>query len=218
MMGGIVEKIIQRNSTIPTAYAKEFTTYANNQTGMKFHIVQGERELAADCRSLANFEIKGIPPLPAGMARVLVTFKLDADGLLTVSAEEKTTQTKQEIEVKPSYHLDQSQVKSMLLDSLKNSKTDIENRLLIEAATEALQDVSIIEHDLKNDENFLDQNEKKIIAEKLQILQKTIAEKNSRDEIILAQQELARVSEDLVLRKVNKVLQEKISGKNIDEV
>lgn len=218
MMGGIVEKIIQRNSAIPTAYAKEFTTYAANQTGMKFHIVQGERELAANCRSLANFEIKGIPPMPAGMARVLVTFRLDADGLLTVSAEEKTTETKQEIEVKPSYHLDQNQVKSMLLDSLKNSKTDIENRLLIEAATEALQDVVIIENDLKNDDNFLDQNEKKIIAEKLKELQKAIKEKNSREEIIAAQQELARVSEDLVLRKVNNVLKEKISGKKIDEV
>jgi molecular chaperone HscA len=217
MMGGIVEKIIQRNSTIPSSYAKEFTTYANNQTGMKFHIVQGERELAADCRSLANFEIKGIPALPAGMARVLVTFRLDADGLLTVSAEEKHTKTKQEIEIKPSYHLNENEVKNMLLNSLENSKKDIEKRLLIEAATEALQDVAIIEDDLKKPQLFKDEKEKELIIKKLQILKKAIEEKKSRDDIISSQQDLSKVSQDLVLRKVNEVLQEKISGKKVDE-
>ena len=216
MMGGIVEKIIHRNSTIPTAYAKEFTTYADNQTGMKFHIVQGERELAKDCRSLANFEIKGIPPIPAGMAKVQITFKLDADGLLTVSGEEKTTGIKQEIEVKPSFSLDENQVKNMLLDSMKNSKSDIEERLLIEAATEAQQDVVIIEKDLKN--NLVQGEEKEQIAEKLDILKKEIAAKNSRKNITLAQEELAKISENLVLSKVNKVLNNKISGKNIDDI
>ncbi len=218
MMGGITEKIIQRNSTIPTAYTKEFTTYADNQTGMKFHIVQGERELAKDCRSLANFEIKGIPPLPAGMARIRVTFKLDADGLLTASAEEKITKTKQEIEVKPSYSLDENEVKKMLLDSLKNSQSDIEQRLLIEAATESLQDVVVIENDLKNSALFPDENEKKLISEKLKILKEEISKKTSRDLILLAQNELSKTCENLVLRKVNSVLKEKITGKNINEV
>ncbi len=217
MIGGIVEKIIPRNSTIPTAYAKEFTTYADNQTGMKFHIVQGERELAKDCRSLANFEIKNIPAMKAGMARVLVSFKVDADGLLTVSAEEKITKIKQEIEVRPTYSLDQSEIKKMLLDSLKNSQGDIENRLLIETATEAMQDVVIIKNDLKNSANLISKNEQKLIAKKLKILEKTINEKISRDAILLAQQELSKAAENLVLQKVNAVLKEKITGQKIDQ-
>jgi molecular chaperone HscA len=214
MMGGITDKIIQRNSTIPIAKAKEFTTYADNQTGMKLHIVQGEREFAKDCRSLAEFEIKNIPPMKAGMARIQVTFKVDADGLLTVSAEEKITGKKQQIEVRPTFSLDQNEIKKMLLDSLKNSQTDIENRLLIEAATEAMQDVVIIKKDLEN----FSGTEKKIIAEKLEILEKLITEKTSRDAILLAQQELGKAAENLVLEKVNAVLKEKIAGKKVDEV
>jgi molecular chaperone HscA len=214
MMGGIVDKIILRNSTIPIAKAKEFTTYADNQTGMKLHIVQGERELAKDCRSLAEFEIKGIPALKAGMARVQVTFKLDADGLLTVSAQEKFTGEKQEIAVKPTFHLDQNEIKKMLLDSLQNSQADIENRLLIEAATEAMQDAIIIKKDLESYRG----EDKKLIAEKLKILENEISRKASRDAILLAQQELGKAAENLVLDKVNSVLKEKIAGKNIDEV
>ncbi len=213
MMGGIVDKIILRNSTIPIAKAKEFTTYADNQTGMKFHVVQGERELASDCRSLAEFEIKNIPAMKAGMARVLVTFKVDADGLLTVSAEEKITGKKVEIEVRPSFSLDENEIKKMLLDSLKNSQADMENRLLIEAATEANQDVVIIEKDLE----ILEGEEKKIISEKLAKLKKLIAEKTSREAILLAQQDLGKSAENLILRKVNDVLREKIAGKKIDE-
>ena len=112
MMGDIVDKVIMRNSTIPIAMTKEFTTYADNQTGIKLHIVQGERELAGDCRSLAEFEIKNIPPMKAGLARVAVTFRVDADGLLTVIAEEKITKAKQEIIVKPTYGLDENEVKN----------------------------------------------------------------------------------------------------------
>lgn len=218
MMGGITEKIIQRNSTIPTAYSKEFTTYADNQTGMKFHIVQGERELAKDCRSLAEFEIKNIPPMKAGLARVAVTFRVDADGLLTVSAEEKITKVKQEIEVRPTYSLDQGEIKKMLLDSLRNSQADIENRLLIEAAVEANQDAVIIRNDLENFADLIDKNERKNISEKLENLEKLIAEKTSRDAILMAQQELSKAAESLVLLKVNAVLKEKITGKKIDEV
>ncbi len=214
MMGGIVDKIILRNSTIPTAKAKEFTTYADNQTGMKLHIVQGERELSADCRSLAEFEIKNIPAMKAGMARVLISFKVDADGLLTVSAEEKMTGTKQEIEVRPSYSLDENEIKKMLLDSLKNSQADIEQRLLIEAITEANQDIAIITKDLE----ILEGEEKKNVGEKLEMLKKLIAEKSSRDAILLAQQELSRASEKLILQKVNAALGQKITGKKISDL
>jgi len=217
MMGGIVDKVIYRNSTIPTALTKEFTTYADNQNGMKFHIVQGERELAIDCRSLAEFEIKNIPAMKAGLARVAVTFKVDADGLLTVTAEEKITNAKQEIIVKPSYSLNENEIKKMLLDSLKNSKSDVENRLLIQTIIEANKDMMIIKKDLENS-SAIDEKEKKLISEKLENLEKLISKKTSRDAIILAQQELGKAAENLVLRKVNAVLNAKITGKKIDEI
>lgn len=213
MMGGIVDKIIHRNSAIPIAKAKEFTTYTDNQTAMKLHIIQGERELAKDCRSLGKFIIRGIPAMKAGMGRILVTFKLDADGLLTVSAEEKITGKKQEIEIKPTHHLSEGEVKNMLLDSLKNSQSDIEQRLLIEAATEANQDAIIIKKDLENYHG----EDKKLIAEKLKILEEEIAKKESREAILAAQQDLAKISEDLILGKVNTVLNKKIAGKKIEE-
>jgi molecular chaperone HscA len=217
MMGGIVDKVIHRNSTIPTALTKEFTTYADNQNGMKFHIVQGERELAADCRSLAEFEIKNIPAMKAGLARVAVNFKVDADGLLTVTAEEKITKQKQEIIVKPSYSLDENEIKKMLLDSLKNSKSDVENRLLIQTIVEANKDMMIVKKDLENS-SAIDEKEKKLISEKLENLEKLISRKTSRDAIILAQQELGKAAENLILRKVNAVLNAKIAGKKIDEI
>jgi molecular chaperone HscA len=213
MMGGIVDKIIHRNAAIPTAKAKEFTTYADNQTAMKLHIVQGERELAKDCRSLGEFIIRGIPAMKAGMGRVLVTFKLDADGLLTVSAQEKITGKKQEIEIKPTHHLSEGEVKNMLLDSLKNSQSDIEKRLLVEAAVEATQDAIIIKKDL---ENYFGED-KKLIAEKLRILEEEINKKESRDAILAAQSDLSKISENLILGKVNEVLNKKIAGKKIEE-
>jgi molecular chaperone HscA len=218
MMGGIVDKVIHRNTSIPTALAKEFTTYADNQTGMKLHIVQGERELAADCRSLAEFEIKNIPAMAAGLARVVVTFKVDADGLLTVSAEEKITHAKQEITVKPSYGLDENEVKKMLLDSLKNSQTDIANRLLIEARTASTKDITIVKQDLEKFADFLPANERKLIKENLQILENLLAQKASRDAILEAQTQLGKAAENLVLTKVNTILNEKISGKLVDEI
>ena len=218
MMGGIVDKIIHRNSTIPTALKKEFTTYADNQTGMKLHIVQGERELAADCRSLASFEIKNITPMKAGLARVEVTFKVDADGLLTVTAFDKTTKEKQEIEVRPSYSLGQEEIKKMLLDSLQNSQADIENRLLIQTIVEAEKDALIIKQDLENPAVSIPPDEKKLIAEKILILEKLIAEKSSRDLILEAQKQLEKASENLILQKVNLVLKEKITGKKVNQI
>jgi len=214
MMGGIVDKVILRNSTIPMALTKEFTTYADNQSGMKLHIVQGERELAADCRSLANFEIKKIPAMKAGLARVAVTFKIDADGLLTVSAEEKFTGEKQEILVKPSYGLSEDEVKKMLLDSLQNSKADISNRLLIQTITDSNHDITILQKDL---EKYVGED-KKLIAEKIQNLENLIKEKASRDRILEAKEEMEKAAENLILEKVNAVLDKGIVGKRIDVV
>lgn len=218
MMGGIVDKVIARNSTIPTSVTKEFTTYADNQTGMKLHIVQGERELAADCRSLAEFEIKKIPAMKAGLARVAVTFKIDADGLLTVSAQEKYTGEKQEIAVKPSYGIDENEVKKMLLDSLANSKSDMESRLMVEAITESQHDIEILKKDLEVIDAEISADEKKAIAEQISKLEKLIAERTSREAILEAQEQLAKAAENLILQKVNAVLKEKIAGKKVDEV
>lgn len=214
MMGGIVDKVILRNSTIPMSLTKEFTTYADNQSGMKLHIVQGERELAADCRSLANFEIKKIPAMKAGLARVAVTFKIDGDGLLTVSAEEKFTGEKQEILVKPSYGLSEDEVKKMLLDSLQNSKADISNRLLIQTITDSNHDITILQKDL---EKYAGED-KKLIAEKIQNLENLIKEKASRDMILEAKEEMEKAAENLILKKVNAVLDKGIVGKRIDAV
>ncbi len=217
MMGGLLEKIIPRNSTIPISVTKEFTTYADNQTGMKLHILQGERELAADCRSLAEFEIKGIPPMKAGLARVAVTFKVDADGLLTVTAEEKTTKQKQEISVRPSYSLNKDEIKKMLLDSLKNAQADIENRLLIEAINESNKDLAIIKKDLANIDDIITSEEKKLIEGKLIKLENLILESSHRELIIKAREGLEKAAEKLILRKVNDALGKKVTGKNIDE-
>ena len=152
--------------------------------------------------------------MKAGMARVQVTFKLDADGLLTVSAKEKITGQKQEIEVRPSHHLDENEIKKMLLDSLKNSADDLEERLLIEAINEANQDIAIIGKDLEK----YNGEEKYLIAEKLETLRKEIANKSSRNAILLAQKQLSESAENLILNKVNSVLNKKIAGKKIDEI
>jgi molecular chaperone HscA len=136
-MGGVVDKILPRNTTIPTAARSTFTTYADNQTGFDLHVVQGEREFAVDCRSLARFQLKGIPPMPAGMARLEVTFRVDQDGLLQVSAHELTTGLEQRVDVKPSYGLTDEQVEDMLIAALDHGEDDLEARRLAEERVEA---------------------------------------------------------------------------------
>jgi len=215
MMGDIVDKVIMRNSTIPIAMTKEFTTYADNQTGIKLHIVQGERELAGDCRSLAEFEIKNIPPMKAGLARVAVTFRVDADGLLTVIAEEKITKAKQEIIVKPTYGLDENEVKKMLIDSMQNAKSDIEKRLLAKTIVDAKKDIMILEKDLVEFANEIDGRN---IRKNINDLQKLIDEKSNRDLIVKAVEELEKSAQDLVLLKVNLALQKKITGQVVDNI
>lgn len=217
MMGGIIDKIILRNSTIPTSVSKEFTTYADNQTGMKLHITQGEREFAKDCRSLAEFEIKNIPAMKAGMARIAVTFKVDADGLLTITAKENITKQTQEIIVKPSYGLSVDAVKSMLFDSMKNAKSDITNRLLAETNREAKQSIDVLKKDLQAYSDLLLQDEEKNILNDLRKLEDLLELSQDRDLIIAATKKLEETAQGFILRKINHSLQGFIS-KKIDEV
>ena len=136
-MGGVAEKLIHRNTTVPCGAKQTFTTFADKQTGFDLHVVQGERELVAECRSLARFTLKGIPPMPAGMARLEVTFMVDADGILRVAAREETTGQEAAIEVKPSYGLTDDEVEQMILDSFAHAEDDVKARLLAEQRVEA---------------------------------------------------------------------------------
>ncbi len=218
MMGGVVEKIILRNSAIPTSVTKEFTTYADNQTGMKFHILQGERELARDCRSLANFEIKNIPTMKAGMARIAVTFVVDADGLLTISAQEKITEQKQEIVTRPSYSLNEQEVKNMLLDSFKNSKSDMQNRLLAETIVEEKKNIMIAKDDLQNFFHLITKQEAELIEKAVKILENSIVKNDDRATLLQAGKDLEKTMECLVLKKINLALERHISGKKISDL
>ncbi|MAZ80280.1 MAG: Fe-S protein assembly chaperone HscA [Rickettsiales bacterium] len=217
MMGGIVDKIIHRNTTTPCAYAKEFTTYADNQTGMKFHIVQGEREMAKDCRSIAHFEIKNILPMAAGLAKILVTFQVDADGLLTVSALDQITKQKKEIIAKPTYNLDDNKVKNMLIDSLKNSKEDINKRIISQLITDSKKDISIIKKDLKNYPTILSEKQKQELVEIMDKLESLFKNNPTKLEIENLVKIFHKKSHKIVLSKVNKTVKMNFAGKNIED-
>ncbi|MFT6106674.1 MAG: molecular chaperone HscA [Rickettsiales bacterium] len=217
MMGGLTDKIILRNSTIPISASKEFTTYADYQNAMKFHIVQGERELAKDCRSLVNFEIKSIPALKAGIARVKVVFKIDADGLLTISATETLTGETQIIEVKPTFGLDEYQVRDMLLESLKNSKEDMNARLLAEAKIEAKRSILALKAAFKEDNDSIDDDFIGAANKQIKILEDAINIGDS-GQINHQAEELEEFAKKIAEIKMNQAIKESLIGKNIDQI
>lgn len=214
-MGGLVEKIIDRNSPIPIAKMQEFTTYVDGQTAMSLHIVQGERELAKDCRSLGHFDFKNIPPMSATMPRIQVTFMVDADGLLIVSAHEETTGAKQEIIVKPSYGLDETEITQMLYDSMSHGEDDLNQRFLIELKVEAQAVLTALEKALVADKDVLTNDEKNDImlaANKLTMLLNS----TNREEIQLALTELEDTAKPFIEKRLNKALSSSIKGISID--
>jgi len=216
-MGGIVEKVIPRNSPIPVAMAQEFTTYQDGQTGMLLHVVQGERETVAECRSLGRFELKGIPPLTAGAARIRVTFAVDADGLLTVSAEEKTTGVSAAIEVKPSYGLGEDEMARMLRESMEHAQEDMERRLLIEARVEAERVLLALAAALKA-EGELATPEERTQLQKLAGEIRNAAAGTDRDLINGLVERLQEAGRPFAQRRVDRALQGALAGHRLDEV
>ncbi len=213
-MGGLFEKLIQRNTPIPISASQEFTTYKDNQTGLQIQVLQGEREMAADNRSLAKFELTGIPPLPAGIARIKVTFMVDADGLLTVYATEETTGKMQHIEVKPSYGLPPEEMERMLRESMEHARADIMERLLVEARVEAERAIIEIESAIASDGNLLSDAERALITRQMQTV-RNAAEGIDRDYLDMEVQQLALAAQDFAERRMNAQIAKVLIGQDI---
>ncbi len=217
MMGGLVEKIIPRNSTIPISKAQEFTNYKEGQSAMALHVVQGERELVADCRSLARFELRGIPPMVAGAARILVTFQVDADGLLSVSAEERTCGAKSDVIVKPSYGLRDDEIAAMLQASFTQAAADKTARALAEARLEAQQLLDAIAIALGEDSELLNADERAVIDSDMIALQ-TIRAGDDHHAIVEATKALNAATENFAARRMDKTIARALRGKNVSEI
>jgi molecular chaperone HscA len=213
-MGGLAERIVPRNSTIPCAKAQEFTTFKDGQTGMSFHVVQGERELVADCRSLARFELKGIPPMVAGAARVLVTFQVDADGLLSVAARESVTGAEAAITVKPSYGLSDGDIERMLRDSFEHAKEDMHARALNEHRIDGQRLIDATRSGLAEDGSLLNSDEVTDIEEKISTLEKALATPYPRA-IKVASDALNHATEEFAARRMNASVRRALAGRKV---
>ena len=216
-MGGLVEKVIARNTTIPVAKAQEFTTFKDGQTAMAVHVLQGERELVDDCRSLARFELRGIPPMAAGAAHIRVTFKVDADGLLEVSAMEKSTGVESRIEVKPSFGLDDKKITQMIVDSMTNAKEDIQARMLKEQQVEASRVIESIQAALVEDGGLLSEEEITVINHAISSLAK-IAQTTVVADIEAAIEILNDSTATFAERRMDASIRTALSGQSVDEV
>ncbi len=217
-MGGLVERIVPRNQTIPTAMAQDFTTYKDGQTALALHVVQGERDLVADCRSLARFELRGIPPMVAGAARIRVTFTVDADGLLNVSAKEQGSGVEAQIDVKPSYGLGDDQIARMLQDSFTTAEADMKARALAEARVDANRMLLATQTALDADGDLLATASRTGIEALMATLQSTAAQSHDAAVIESATKALAQGTEAFAAQRMNRGIRQALSGKNISTV
>jgi molecular chaperone HscA len=217
-MGGLTEKVIQRNTTIPVAKAQEFTTFKDGQTAMMVHVVQGERELVKDCRSLAKFTLRGIPPMAAGAAHIRVTFQVDADGLLNVSAMEKSTGVQAEIQVKPSYGLEDSEIANMLKASMDNAQEDMQARMLKEQQVEAARVQENLQGALDADgQALLVTSEIQAITAGLTHLNE-LAKGKDKDAIKAAIEKLDKLSENFAQQRMDQSIKRAFSGQSVDRI
>ncbi|HTF13454.1 MAG TPA: Fe-S protein assembly chaperone HscA [Burkholderiales bacterium] len=214
-MGGLTEKVIPRNSTIPVARAQEFTTYKDGQTAMSVHVVQGERELVSDCRSLARFELRGIPPMVAGAARIRVTFQVDADGLLSVSARESTTGVEAAIAVKPSYGLTDEQITQMLRESFEHAKEDVHLRALKEQQVEGGRMLEATEAALREDADLLSAEESAALRSELDALRKTLSCTDHRT-IKSGIERVNRATETFAGRRMDRSIKRALAGRKVE--
>ena len=215
-MGGLVEKVIPRNTTIPVARAQDFTTFKDGQTAMSIHVLQGERELVSDCRSLGKFALHDIPAMVAGSARIRVTFQVDADGLLSVSAREETSGVESSIEVKPSYGLTDNEIETMLRDSIEHAEDDVGARMLREQQVDADRVLEALEAALADDGEILNTEERKeidLIAEKLSALSKSSDLRAIKDAIA----EVDKVAATFVARRMDGNIKKALAGHNVNE-
>ncbi len=216
-MGGLVEKIIPRNTTIPVARAQEFTTFKDGQTAMSVHIVQGERELVADCRSLARFTLRGIPPMAAGAAHIRVTYQVDADGLLSVTALEKSTGVQSSIQVKPSYGLTDDEIANMLKASMEHAKEDIQLRLLVEQRVEAQRVIESVRNALADDQDLLNDEELSAVKNALVLLEQL---QQQDDSLAIKQgiKALDAATQEFAARRMDKSIRSVLAGQNIKDI
>ncbi|MBU2323388.1 MAG: Fe-S protein assembly chaperone HscA, partial [Gammaproteobacteria bacterium] len=217
-MGGLMEKVIPRNTTIPVARAQEFTTYKDGQSAMMIHVLQGERELISDCRSLARFELRGIPPMVAGAAKIRVTFQVDADGLLSVSARELASGVESSIQVKPSYGLTDGEITRMLQDSFQNASDDKVRRVLREQQVDAQRLLEAVEAALEADgQRLLDDEERLAIAAQMEQLRELMA---GSDGLAIEQQtkRLTQVTDAFAARRLDATVKAALAGRSLNEI
>jgi molecular chaperone HscA len=216
-MGGLAEKVIPRNSTIPTARAQEFTTYKDGQTAMSIHVVQGERELVKDCRSLGRFTLRGIPPMAAGAARIRVAFQVDADGLVSVSAQELTSGVSAQIDVKPSYGLTDAEIATMLQSGFANASADAQARALAEAQTDARRLLEAVDAALAADSALLDGEEQNAIADARTALLAIVGGADVA-RIKLATDALSRSTDSFAAKRMDRSVAQALRGRAVSEL
>jgi molecular chaperone HscA len=217
-MGGLVEKIIPRNTPIPVAKAQDFTTFKDGQTALAVHVLQGEREVVDHCRSLARFELRGIPPMAAGAARIRVTYQVDADGLLSVTAKEQHSGVEANINVKPSYGLSDVDITTMLQDGFSHAADDVQDRALREELVDAKRLIEAVDAALAEDQHLLDEDELDVIKRKLKALKELIGSAQDAQVLRRSVESLSKATDDFAARRMNESIKKALSGKKIEEI